>query len=163
MNEIALNPIATAINLEHSNALKHADCAISHAKRAGELLLEAKKHLPHGQFAEWILANVTVSPRQAQRYMAAALGKPTPIRAITQKAKNDTVSYLPTQAVVYSDGFVSFGVADIAAHLNQRIDILKAENEALKTRCDSYRSEGEEMRNQFERNRRWIAKLQEAA
>lgn len=97
MNEIALNPIATAINHEHSLAIKHADQAIGHAKRAGELLLKAKTQLPHGEFCAWVGANVTVTQRQAQRYMAAALGKPTPIRAI---AKNDTVSHLPTPSFI---------------------------------------------------------------
>lgn len=80
------------INIEHASALKHAGRAIEHAKRAGMLLIEAKRRLPHGQWLPWLEANVSVSDRQAQRYMAAAKGKPTTVKAI----KNDIVSHLPS-------------------------------------------------------------------
>ena len=77
------------INAEHAEAVKHADLAIEHARRAGALLLEVKATLDHGAFLPWIDENVNVSRRQAQRYMRAAQGKPTTARAI----KNDTVSH----------------------------------------------------------------------
>lgn len=106
MNEITLTTTASEINREHAMAIAHAGQALDHAKRAGELLLAAKAQLPHGQFSEWVLSNVTVSTRQAQRYMAAAQGKPTPLRAIMQKeTKNDTVSYLPTPLFIPDDGY----------------------------------------------------------
>lgn len=83
--------LATEINTLHAKAVHHAGSAIDFAKQAGELLLKAKSDLPHGDFLPWLEANCTVTPRQAQRYMAAAQGKPIPVRAI----KCDTVSYLP--------------------------------------------------------------------
>ncbi len=89
--------MATKIKAEILIAETYADKAIIHAKIAGELLLDVKKKLPHGSFLAWVKENIPVTERQAQRYMAAALGKPTPIRAIAHaEVKNDTVSHLPT-------------------------------------------------------------------
>lgn len=88
--------IAAQINREHELANHHADQAIEHARRAGALLLQVKAELPHGAFLPWVAAHVHVSPRQAQRYMGAALGKPLPVRVI---AKCDTVSHLPAALV----------------------------------------------------------------
>jgi hypothetical protein len=78
--------LAAEINREHKLACAHAGVAIEHARLAGALLLQVKDALPHGQFLPWIEENIAVTPRQAQRYMAAALGKPMPVRAI----KSDT-------------------------------------------------------------------------
>lgn len=87
--------IAAEINQQHDLASFHANTAISHAKRAGELLLQVKKSLRHGEFLPWVEANVTVTVRQAQRYISAALGKAIPVRAIADKEANTTsVSYL---------------------------------------------------------------------
>lgn len=97
------------INREHALALRHADKAIEHAKRAGELLIEVKNALPHGEYLPWLAENVTVSPRQAQRYMRAALGKPLPIRAI----KSDTVSFLPPRSPVMAHVFFGSVTDDI--------------------------------------------------
>lgn len=84
---------AAEIDAEHAKAIQNAAQAVEHAKRAGELLLQVKAALPHGDFLPWIEENVSVSARQAQRYMAAAVGKLFPIRH-TALLKNDTVSHL---------------------------------------------------------------------
>ena len=86
----ALTTWAGQINAAHQQAIQHADKAIEFAKQAGALLIEVKASLPHGEFIAWVEQNCTVSARQAQRYMAAAQGKPMPMRAI----KNDTASHL---------------------------------------------------------------------
>lgn len=91
MNALSLINCASEINAAHQQAIQHADRAIEFARQAGDLLLKVKADLPHGDFLPWVEANCTVSQRQAQRYMAAAQGKPIPLRAI----KNDTVSHLP--------------------------------------------------------------------
>lgn len=83
--------VADAINREHDLAVRHASDAIEHARRAGELLLQAKSALRHGEWLPWLEANVRVSARQAQRYLAVAQGKPVPLREL----KSDTVSHLP--------------------------------------------------------------------
>jgi hypothetical protein len=50
------------------------ECAI----KAGLLLIEAKKLVRHGSFAEWIAANCALSERTAQLYMQVARKFPNP-------------------------------------------------------------------------------------
>jgi DUF3102 family protein len=49
----------------------------------GKLLIESRKHLEHGEWLAWLTENFDLSPRTAQRYVAAA----------EYVAKNDTVSH----------------------------------------------------------------------
>ena len=60
---------AKAINNEHflyESAIKKG---LAHAMRAGELLVEVKASLEHGEFSEWVLNNCEFSLRTAQNYM----------------------------------------------------------------------------------------------
>lgn len=84
--------IASEINEHHAIATAKAGEAIQHAKEVGRLLLEVKAALPHGEFGKWLEQNITVSVRQAQRYIAVTEGKQVPIRALA--SKSDTVSHL---------------------------------------------------------------------
>lgn len=88
--------IANEINSHATQATVKANEAMYHAIEAGKLLLEVKASLAHGQFGTWLETNVKVSPRQAQRYMAAAEGKPVPIRALS--SKYDTASHLTDES-----------------------------------------------------------------
>lgn len=87
---------AQKIQAHHDAAHKAADKALVHAKQAGALLLEVKAALPHGDFSLWVEKHLTVSIRQAQRYMAAAQGKAISVRkvkdALPAPVKYDTVS-----------------------------------------------------------------------
>ncbi len=87
-----LDNIISQINHHHMQAHQKAIEAVEEARKAGFLLLELKKALPHGSFHKWIEANLTVSVRQAQRYIAVAQGKTVPIRQLA--GKHDTVSHL---------------------------------------------------------------------
>ena len=80
------------INRLHNLAQASASDAVEYAKQAGLLLIEEKKKLKHGQFLSWITDNLSVSVRQAQRYMDVANGKPVAIRSLTDKY--DTMSHL---------------------------------------------------------------------
>lgn len=81
---------AAEIDRHHRLAMEHADSAIQHACEAGRLLLEVKTQLMHGEWRAWLAKNVSVSERQAQRYMRAAAGKRS-----TRTRKYDTVSDMP--------------------------------------------------------------------
>jgi hypothetical protein len=92
-------PIATIIlqiNHHHRLAFRQANDAVANAKAAGQLLLQVKASVPHGQWTAWVKANLEVSDRQAQRYIAVAQGKPVPLRKLADKT--DTVSVLQTTA-----------------------------------------------------------------
>lgn len=65
-------PLATTINAEHALAQQCAGTAVEHAVRCGQLLLEVKSGLNHGEFLPWIEANCEFSGQSARVYMAAA-------------------------------------------------------------------------------------------
>jgi len=81
----SLAALVSDINHHHQLACLRADEAVNHAVQAGKLLLGVKATLPHGQFGDWLQSNLEVTPRHARRYMAAAQGKPVPIRTIASK------------------------------------------------------------------------------
>lgn len=89
---LPIETIITQINVHHHNAMKQADAAVDSARAAGKLLLEVKTTIPHGEWTNWLKTHLTVSDRQAQRYMAEAQGKAVSIRKLT--SKTDTVSDL---------------------------------------------------------------------
>ncbi len=84
--------MAYEINRLHKLAFENATSAVQYAKDAGKILMSIKNELPHGEFTPWVVANLAVSPRQAQRYMAVAQGKKLSMRELSQK--NDAVSDL---------------------------------------------------------------------
>ena len=65
----ALRDIAQKINDATQTAEGQARSAMQSAMTAGDLLTQAKGHVQHGQWNEWLLANCTVAPRTAQAYM----------------------------------------------------------------------------------------------
>lgn len=67
-----LAPLAVDINREHRAAQEHATAALQHARRAGELLLEAKASIAHGDWSAWIEQHFDGSERTAQRYARLA-------------------------------------------------------------------------------------------
>ena len=75
MHEIAksgMRALASQICIEHSAALAAATSATEHAIRCGDLLIEAKAGLEHGQWLPWLKENCPFSERTAQAYMRLA-------------------------------------------------------------------------------------------
>lgn len=81
MNEITTPPALVAIDCaryaEHIALEYHAfeDAgrkAMEHARRAGAMLSEVKRHLPHGSFSKWVDENFPGSNRTAQRFIKIA-------------------------------------------------------------------------------------------
>ena len=105
-NQNAIVSKADEINFLHAIACSKAEEAMNLAREAGEILLEVKKSLKHGEFQEWLEANCSCSIRQAQRYMSVALNKSVAIQDLT--LKNDTMSHLkppsPKSEGVWKDG-----------------------------------------------------------
>src|SRR5262249_11779578 len=67
-----LTDLATRIQAEHQAATDAMRRGIEHAIAAGELLLQAKAQLSHGQWGKWLRANVQVSWRTARACMQLA-------------------------------------------------------------------------------------------
>jgi hypothetical protein len=73
----SLADLAARIKAEHeatSDALKGA---VAHAMAAGDLLIEAKAQVPHGQWLPWLRDHCNVSERMAQRYIRLARNRTT--------------------------------------------------------------------------------------
>ncbi len=69
---LALTDLAGEINREHEAAQKAAQTAVEHARRCGELLVQAKAEVGHGGFLAWLRAHCHVQERQARNYMRIA-------------------------------------------------------------------------------------------
>jgi hypothetical protein len=87
-----LSDLAARINAEHEAAVVAIKRGIEHSIAAGELLLEAKAKVGHGNWLPWLKANCpTVSERTAQLYMRLArhreeLSKSATVADLTMKA-----------------------------------------------------------------------------
>ena len=69
---IKLADLATEIDQAHGRAVAAAATAIEHARRCGELLMQAKARIGHGGFLAWLESNCIVKERQARNYMRLA-------------------------------------------------------------------------------------------
>jgi hypothetical protein len=69
-----MNAIITTndINEAHRLARQHAESAVQYAIRCGELLMQQKAKLRHGEFGAWVQANCEFSYSSARAYMLAA-------------------------------------------------------------------------------------------
>lgn len=72
-----LSRLAEMIRVQHIAALNSVTRAVQFAVNAGELLLKAKEHCPHGTFMAWIEDNCLFKYSTAARYMKAAQQKST--------------------------------------------------------------------------------------
>src|SRR5262245_33122109 len=52
-----LTALATQINAEHAEVIKHVQQGADHAIRAGKLLNQAKIAVRHGDWSEWLATN----------------------------------------------------------------------------------------------------------
>jgi len=67
-----LRDLAQRIAVEHNAVAVALRSALGHAIAAGELLIEAKAKVRHGQWLKWLAANCEVPKRTAAHYMALA-------------------------------------------------------------------------------------------
>ena len=64
--------VSESINQLHKEAMKKAVNAIQDVIRCGNLLVEVKASLKHGEWADWVEAHLVFSVRTAQMYIKAA-------------------------------------------------------------------------------------------
>ena len=70
---LSLPSLATEINAKHSQTINSARTTLVSAREAGELLIEAKAQVDHGQWAKWLSENCPdLSQRTANEYKQVA-------------------------------------------------------------------------------------------
>src|SRR5271163_3492730 len=90
----SLVDLAARIKTEHtavSSALKES---LRHAIAAGELLLEAKDQVPHGQWLPWLQKHCSIFERTAQLYMRVAKNR----AEIENQIRNDVADLTLNEA-----------------------------------------------------------------
>jgi hypothetical protein len=70
--QASLADLARAAVQEHEACESTQRASVGHARKAGLVLLEAKKRVGHGKFLPWLRANVPFAERTAQAYMRLA-------------------------------------------------------------------------------------------
>jgi hypothetical protein len=96
---VSLTTLAVGIVAEHRAALSASRSALHHAKRAGELLLEAKTQVRHGEWMQWLGANCDLTIRVAQIYMQIARGWPD-IETVLNAYPNTHLTITEARALV---------------------------------------------------------------
>ena len=64
--------LAVKIDAAHRAATSAIQNALTNAVRCGELLIQAKSQVPHGEWLTWLQGQTKVSERTAQAYMRLA-------------------------------------------------------------------------------------------
>jgi hypothetical protein len=76
MSDLALSnslaDLAARIRAEHEATSTALKSSVEHAMKAGDLLIEAKAQLKHGQWLSWLAEHCAMSERSAQLYMPIA-------------------------------------------------------------------------------------------
>jgi hypothetical protein len=69
---LTLTELIEQINAAHEQCRQAYQSSLAHARRCGELLIEAKSQVQHGEWLTWLNVNCTVAARTAQAYMQVA-------------------------------------------------------------------------------------------
>jgi hypothetical protein len=73
----SLVDLAARIKAEHEATAAALKDSVAHAMAAGDLLIEAKAQLAHGQWLPWLTEHCAISERTAQLYMRTAKHRTT--------------------------------------------------------------------------------------
>jgi hypothetical protein len=73
----SLADLAARIKAEHGACAAALHSSLQHALAAGDLLIEAKAQLRHGEWLPWLNENCAVSERMARLYMRLAANRET--------------------------------------------------------------------------------------
>jgi hypothetical protein len=87
-----LDRLARSIRQAHAAATRAMGDFLEHARRAGDLLFEVKRELPHGQFLAWVDAHCGFGRRTAQLYLQV-------VKHWDEIVKAQRVAYLPLRRV----------------------------------------------------------------
>ena len=97
-------PLAERINAYHHAAESHAGQVLANARAAGELLLEAKNTVRHGEWLPWLEVNFDGSQRTAHAYMRVARRWPVIEAAANSQSTADLTIHEALQLARYGYG-----------------------------------------------------------
>jgi hypothetical protein len=164
-----LPALADAIGREVEAAERSWRNAVGHAIRAGELLIEAKAQLGHGEWLPWLRDNFVGSRRSAQDYMRLArngedarrvahLGVKGALKELAAPAEDDARSAahsLPESVAEIKQMAASEAVNRLRLdHMREIIERFEAEKPTLD---DFHREVAERFPDKSKRDRQWIA------
>jgi hypothetical protein len=90
----SLPELAARIRAEHEATSAALKSSAEHGIAAGELLIEAKAKMPHGQWLPWLKDNCAMSERTAQLYMRLAKNR----EAIEEQIRNGSADLSMSEA-----------------------------------------------------------------
>jgi hypothetical protein len=121
----SLVDLAARIRAEHAAVAEAFKDSLKHAIAAGELLVEAKEKLQHGQWLPWLREHCTISERTAQLYMRAAKHRGE-LEANTQGVADLTLSEAAALLALSSDVRKLFRLVKDIEELDDPEDVIKA-------------------------------------
>jgi hypothetical protein len=98
-----LPELAGRIKVEHEATATALKSGVEHAMAAGDLLLEAKALVKHGQWLPWLADHCAISERTAQLYMRTAKHRATIEAKIRNGVADLTVNQAAALLVLTSD------------------------------------------------------------
>jgi hypothetical protein len=90
--------LAKSINEKIYSMLNSFRSSITHAMDVGDLLIQAKKRVGHGNFEVWVATHCQLSPRTARRYINLANDRPKIVAQLA--AKSATLTDLNAQGLL---------------------------------------------------------------
>jgi hypothetical protein len=122
----SLADLAARIRVEHTAVSTALKDSVKHAIAAGELLLEAKSQLAHGQWLPWLRDHCAISERTAQLYMRVAKNRAEIEAQIRNDVADLTLSEAAAMLALSSDVRRLFRFVKELDGLDDPEDILKA-------------------------------------
>src|SRR5262245_40621328 len=99
----SLADLAAQIRAEHEATSAALKSSVEHAIKAGDLLLEAKAQIKHGQWLPWLQEHCELSERSAQLYMRIAKERETIEAQIRNGVADLTLNQAAALLVMTSD------------------------------------------------------------
>jgi hypothetical protein len=88
---LVLSDLATRIREAHERCHASMTQGLQHALEAGQLLIQAKDQIPHGEWLTWLQTHCDIGERQSQNYMRLARDLPRLNPANTQRVADLSV------------------------------------------------------------------------
>jgi hypothetical protein len=98
-----LPELAARIRAEHTAVADALKDSLKHAITAGELLIEGRAQVPHGQWLYWLREHCAISERTAQLYMRVAKNRAEIEANISEGAADLTLSEAAAMLALSSD------------------------------------------------------------